>query len=422
MLKAAQAFKETFSPLGNRNVALYLGGQSVSLLGTSMQNTAMAWVAWQLSHSTVDLGMVAALTSLPLLFLGVWGGVWADRLDRRLTLIATQATAMIIAFVLAVLVQTNRISLWQIFGLAFALGCVAALDMPTQQAFIGDLSGVAHVRRTVVLVSMIQQIGRMGGPALAGWLMGAIGLAPAFWANGASFLAVIGSLLVVHSLQVRKNTRDHHSGELREGIRYIAGQPRIQDLLILTAFIPFFVFPTSQLMPAVVSGRLHLGPQALGLLLSATGAGSLVSLLVVVPLTQRLRRVGWVLAAAATWSGLWLVVVSFSGSFMLWSAAMFCTALGVPVVMTNANGLLQVLAPPDMRARLLSAWVVIGFGLFPVANLLVGYTAHILGTPAAILVNGSAIVFCTGVLVAVRPGLRRWAVAASVTKGPAVTG
>ncbi|HYS71729.1 MAG TPA: MFS transporter, partial [Thermoplasmata archaeon] len=146
-----RALSDSLAPLKNRNIRIYLGGQAVSLIGVWMQQTAQAWVAWELSHSGTALGVAAMLAALPLLLLGPWVGVYADRWDRRKVLIATQTGAMILAFAFAVLVQTNLIQLWHVFVLAALLGIVSALDFPATQAFIGDLAGMKSVRQAIIL-------------------------------------------------------------------------------------------------------------------------------------------------------------------------------------------------------------------------------------------------------------------------------
>jgi len=194
---------ESFSPLRIRDFRVYLLGQAVSLVGTWLQVTAQGWVVWVISQSPSQLGIVAMLSTLPILLLGRWTGVWADKLDRRKLLLATATSAMVLAFILATLVQTSRIQLWHLYILSLLLGIVTAIDLPAQQAFLGDLSGMGQVRRAVNLNTMIVQASRMVGPALAGFIIASLGTATAFWLNGISFAAVIASLLAIQSHQAR---------------------------------------------------------------------------------------------------------------------------------------------------------------------------------------------------------------------------
>jgi MFS family permease len=408
MQRRSNPFVETFSPLRNRNLSLYLGGQMVSTLGTFMQATAQSWVVWQISHSVQALSLVAILGTLPLLVLGAFAGVLADRLDRRKLLAGTQAAAMLLAFVFAVLLQTGSIQLWHIYVLSLLLGCVNALDMPAQMAFIGDMSGVELVRKGAVLANMVNQISRTVGPALAGLVMGVFGAALAFWLNGASFLAVIGSLLVVRARQVCRPAAEKTAGEMKEALQFIAGHPRIQDLMILSILVVMFSFTIVQLIPAIVTDSLHSGPELLGLILGASGAGALTSSLVVLPLVQRIRKPGWMIASALIWMGAWLIFSVLLNLRWLWVMGMFFTSLGSPVVMTSSNGLLQIMAPPNMKARLLSFWMMVTFGLSPFGFLLVGFTGGWLGAPGAIMVNSLAMIIGAAGLLFLRPELRDW--------------
>jgi len=408
MRRVLRTVLDGFSPLLIRNLRVYLSGQVISLLGSWMQVTAQSWVVWQLTRSTAALGIVAMLGSLGFLILGPWAGVWADRLDRRRVLVATQTTAMLLAFTLAVLVQTGHVQLWHVYVLATLLGCVNALDLPSQQAFIGDLSGLDRVRKAVVVNAMVNQVSRMVGPALAGWVIGALGVAPAFWINGMSFLAVIGTLLAVKANQVRKPAGGHPFAEFKEGIQFILHQPRIQDLMLLTAFATLFGIANMQIMPAFATDVLHQGPEVLGLLMGSSGAGSLTSALVLVPVVQRLRRTGLMLTGALAWSGLCFFGFTFSTTAPPSMAFLYGASLGIPVVLTTANGLLQTLAPPTMRARLLSTWIIISFGLQPLASLFIGSIAHVLGAPVAVRINSSLMMAGPVLLLLLRSGLRRW--------------
>ncbi|HLY25949.1 MAG TPA: MFS transporter, partial [Aggregatilineales bacterium] len=231
---ALHTFSHTFSPLAIRNMRLYLGGQTISLVGTWMQSTAQAWVVWQISHSTVDLGVNAMLSLLPFLVLGPWIGSVADRFDRRRLLIATQTVSMILAATLALLVQSQTVQLWHVDLLALLLGIVNTLDLPSQQTFIGDLSGKQKLREAVVLNAMIWQVSRMVGPAFAGWVIGAIGVALTFWLNALSFIPVIASLALVKTDPQPHSRPTTALNDFRQAIRFIRTEPRVQDMLIFT--------------------------------------------------------------------------------------------------------------------------------------------------------------------------------------------
>lgn len=396
--------------LRNHNLRVYLSGQAVSLIGTWMQATAQSWLVWQLSHSTVALGVVAMLGTLPFLLLGPLAGAWADRLDRRKLLVIGNTAAMALAFILALLVYTGAVELWHIYLFAALLGIVNALDMPAHQAFLGDLSGIDQVRQAVMINSAIFQLSRMAGPAIAGWLIGTFGIAPAFWINGVSFTAVIIGLLAVRAQQVRKTGSHGTLADFRETIAFIRSEPRVQDLLFLSMLVTFFGISSMQFLPVFATDVLRGNAQSLGLLMGASGAGALIGSLVVAPLAQKLKRTGVTLIAAALLSGACLCAFALSVRLpfsLLW---IFLASVNMPVLTTTANGLMQTLAPADMRARLISTWLMLGFGTLPFAAMLIGITADLMGAPAAVFVNGSLIASGALALMLARKQLRDWQV------------
>ena len=407
-----RTLSDSLAPLRDRNIRTYLGGQAVSVIGFWMQQTAQSWVVWQLSGSGTALGFTAMLTGLPLLLLGPWMGVYADRWDRRKVLLATQTAAMALAFVFALLIQFGLVALWHVFVLATLLGIVTALDFPATQALIGDLAGMGRVRQAIILNASVFQVSRMVGPALAGWAIGAVSVASAFWINGVTFLAVIGSLLVIRGNQVRRRSTGRPLDEFREGLAFLRGERRAQDLLVFTMIVTFFGISSIIIIPAVVGVVFPSDPRAeastLGFLLASSGAGALVGTLLVTPLAQRARRTGVMLAAASAWSGVWLVLLSFSHALLTSAVAIFLVSVAIPVVLTTANGLLQLLAPPDMRARLLAILVMFSFGAQPIAAILIGVAADLFTPLGALLLNGILTVSCTAALLLLRSGLLTW--------------
>jgi MFS family permease len=402
------ALYETFAPLRSRNLRIYLSGQAVSLIGTWMQMTAQSWVVWSLSKSEAALGIVGMLGTLPFLLLGPVAGVWADKFDRRKILVYTQSVAMLLAFTLAALVQFDLIQIWHVYVLASLLGCVNALDMPAQQAFIGDLTGMDMVRKAVVVNGMIVQVSRIFGPTLAGIVVEAVGAATAFWINGASFVAVIASLIAVRTLShEHRQGGPKGGGGFKEGLQFVFQRPRILDLMIMTALITLFGFSNGQILPAFADETLHGKAGLYGTLMGASGIGALLSVVFIVPAAQRIRRAGEMLLVAVAAAGASFALFSFSRTPAMALACFFLTGIPIPLVLTTNNGLLQVLAPPAMRARLLTVYLMFSFGLQPLANLWVGWLASHVGAPATILTNGLSML-TIALLMLLRPGLRSW--------------
>lgn len=397
---------ETFAPLKNRNLRVYLSGQAVSLIGTWMQMTAQAWVVWKLTGSEAALGTVGMMGTVPYLLLGPIAGTLADRWDRRRIIIYTQAISMLLAFILAGLVWTDAIQLWHLYVLSFTLGTVGALDLPAAQAFIGDMTGREMVRKAVVVNAMIVQISRVLGPTLAGFVVDQLGAKLAFFFNGLSFVAVIASLLAVRVTQATK-APGATSGGFREGLTFVRSNPRIQDLMIFTGLVTFFLFSVGQILPSFAEETLQGGADLYGILMGASGLGALFGVLAVVPWAQRLRRTGLMLIGMLGLSGLSVVLFSYLQSPALAVAVYFLAGIGIPVILTTNNGLIQALAPNEMRARLLSLYLMVSFGLSPLANLWVGWVGEAAGAPWAIRANGIAIVLAAGLML-LRRGLTTW--------------
>ena len=403
-----QSFTQGFSPLKMRNFRIYLSGQVVSLVGTWLQVTAQGWVVWELSHSEAALGIVSMLASLPLLLLGPWAGVLADRTDRRRLLIFTQAGAMVLAFVLALLTGLQVIRLWHVYVLALSLGIMTSLDLPAQQAFLGDLSGMGQVRKAVNMNAMALQVSRIIGPALAGFIVARLGAPLAFGLNGIIFPAVIVSLLLVRSHQVRSPNRASALSQLRDGLRYVGSQPHLQDLILFVVLVTFFALSCINILPAFASDVLGGGADTLGFLLSASGAGALVGTIFIVPTIQSSRRFGLALSSAVIWIGVWFLVFSFTQQLPLSMLALFLGNLGAPAVIATSLGMAQFMAPIEMRARLISLLTMVSFGMQPLASLLIGFSAETLGTALAIRLNGLFLVVVMLLVTLLRKGLRGW--------------
>src|SRR5262249_3830362 len=327
---------------------------------------------------------------LPFLLLGPWISVWADRLDRRRLLIGTQVSSMILAAALALLVQTGTVQLWHVHLLALLLGMVNALDMPTQQAFIGELSGRDQVREAIVLNVMIVQVSRMVGPAFAGWIISALGVTLTFWLNALSFVAVIISLLAIRA--GRMLPRSGHGSPLqdfREGVRFIMSEPRLQDMMLFVALIASLFISAAQILPAFASEVLHGQADTLGWLLGSSGVGALIGTVFLVPIAQRLPRPGLTVGVALMITGFWLVIFGLATTPVVAGVSMTLASLFASIVITVPAGVMQLMTPAAMWARVVSVRLMLSFGLVPIASLFVGYTAHYLGTAGAFLLNAA---------------------------------
>lgn len=385
-----------------------------------MQVTAQTWVVWKLTGSEAALGTVGMINTIPYLLLGPIAGTLADRWDRRKILVYTQSIAMLLAIILAALVWTDTVQLWHVYGLALILGIVSSLDLPAAQAFIGDMAGREMIRKAVVINGMIVQISRVLGPTLAGLVVDQIGAAPAFAINAASFIAVIASILAVKAHQVPR-APGQTDGGFREGLAFVKSDRRIQDLMILTGLVTFFIFSVGQILPSFAERTLSGGADLYGILMGASGAGALLAVLVIVPWAQSLRRTGLMLVSVLGIAGVLIMLFSVLQTRTLALAIYFFAGMCPPIILTTNNGLLQVLAPNEMRARILSLYLMVSFGLQPISNLWVGTVAELAGTPWAIRANGIALVLGAAVML-LRPGLTGWEPGAPGAKPAATAG
>jgi MFS family permease len=404
------AFIDSFTPFRNANVRTYLTGQAVSLTGTFMQQMALQWLVWEITQDTRWIGIVAATTFAPGFFLMPFTGSIADRVDRRKLLITTQAVEMGLALIMALLIVLGLQVIWPILLIALALGIAAAFNMPAQGAFIGDLSGMGEIRKTMMLYAMMIETGRFLGPAIAGLVVAQFNIATAFLLNGLSFLAVIISLLIVRAEQERRPPSGNLLQNFGEAVRYIRTQPRIADLLACSLSVTVFIFSSLQLTAPIADAVLKGGPELVGYLLAASGAGALFGVLVVAPQVQRIDRAGMALSAALLWSGLWLVLTSFFTWAPLTIMGIFLYSISIPVVLATVGALIQMLAPPDMRARLLSVSSMLSTGMQPLGALMVGWLGNAIGPMATIRVNGLLMATIALSLLLLHRQFRSWVV------------
>lgn len=411
MVLTKSAFFDSFSPFKNANFRTYLLGQGISLIGTFMQQMALQWFIWDVTQDTRWVGIVAAVTFAPAFFLMPFTGAIADRVDRRKVLIATQLIEMSLALLLALFIFLGMHVIWPVLVFALILGVTAAFNFPTQGAFIGDLSGMGEIRKAMMLYAFAIEIGRFIGPALAGLIVAQFNTATAFFLNGLSFIAVVISLLFVRAQQTRRPPSGNLLQNFGEAVRYVRQQPRIADLLLCSLSVTLFIFSSLQLAAPIADLVLHGGPQLVGYLLGASGAGALIGVLFVAPQVQRIERAGMALSVALLWSGLWLFLTSFFTWAPLTILGIFFCSVNIPVVLAGVGGLVQMLAPSDMRARLLSVSSMLSTGIQPIGALLVGWLGRLLGPMATIRLNGLLMVCIALALLLLHREFRNWRVA-----------
>lgn len=390
----APASNSMFSPLRNRNYATYMAGQAISLIGTFMQIVAQQWYVWEVTRDAKWIGIVGALSFAPTFFLAPFAGSIADRYNRRLLVLATQIVEMLLAFLLAALIWGGMRNVYVICVFSIILGFTASINFPAQAALIGDMVGMAEVRKAASFNASVFQIGRLIGPAIAGWVVATLGTAPAFFINGVSYIAVIISLLIIRANQVRKEGGSSILGEFGEAVKFVRSQPRIIDLLLSAVLMTMTVFSATTLFAPLADITLNGGadsPKIMGYLTAASGLGALVGALFIGPRYATVSRVGVAVTIALLWSGIWLALSYFISSMFFAMLCIFCVSITLPIVLAGSNSLIQTLAPSNMRARILSVFQMITFGAQPLGTLFVGFTGNLLGPIDAITLNGGIL-------------------------------
>ena len=385
-------------------------GQAISLIGTFMQQVAQQWYVWDITRDSRWIGIIGACTFGALFLLSPITGSIADRVDRRKLLITTQIVEMLLAFVLGTLALLGVREVWPIVILAILLGASAAFTYPTQAAFIGDLSGMNELRSAFAFNVTMIETGRLIGPALAGWVVYLVGTGTAFILNGLSFIGVIICLYIVRGQQIMRASVGSPLGNFAEALRYVRKQPRIIDLLLCSVLVTLFIFSSLQLSAPIADLILKGGPQLVGYMLAASGAGALLGSLFLAPQLQQISRAGFALLLALLWSGIWLFVMSFFTWAPLTLLGIFMYSINIPVVLGSVNSLTQLLAPGDMRARVLSASQMVSFGVQPIGALLVGWMGNTFGPLIAIRINGLLMTLLVLLFLWLRPAYRNWKV------------
>lgn len=396
-----------FRALRHRNYRLFFFGQLISLSGTWMQMVAQGWLVLRLSDSPALLGIVAAATSLPVLFLSLPAGAIIDRMSKHKLLLITQVTAMLLAVILALLTLSGLVQVWHILVLALLLGCVNAFDATTRQAFTVEMAGREDLMNAIALNSSIFNGARTVGPAIAGVVVALIGEGPAFLLNAISFLAVILSLLLMRLPPYSPPARTRPRGQIREGFAYIAREPTVRTLLTLAGVISFFGFAYIPLLPIFARDVLQAGAQGLGLLSAASGLGALGGALLLAQFGDRLPRGKMVLTAlllhplammgfsASQWLPLSMLMLVFTGLFGVSS-------------MAGANTLIQTAVRDDVRGRVMSVFTLILMGLSPLGGMLAGSIAQFAGSTPLIVGLFAAIGWLIIITIVLRePHLRR---------------
>ncbi len=387
--------RRTFSALSVSNYRRFFFGQSVSLVGTWMQTVAQSWLVYTLTHSATALGFVVALQTLPVLILGAYGGVIADRVDKRRLMIVLQSLMGLQALVLGLLAVTHVVRFWELCVLAVVLGLNNTFENPARQSFVLEMVGPAELRNAVSLNSTMVNVARAIGPAIAGLLIAGVGEGVCFLINAVSFGAVVYSLVSMDTSALSPTEPTGRAkGQLREGFRYVKGEPRLGVPLLMMVIVGMLAYEFQVTLPVVARQTFHGGSATYGFLTAAMGIGAVLGGLVTAARGRTGLRhftlagtafgIAIGLAALAPVLGAELVALGAVG----WASVTF---------IATGNTTLQLQAEPTMRGRVMSLWAVAFMGTTPVGGPLIGWVVAMASARVGLGVGAAACVVAAGI-------------------------
>jgi MFS family permease len=393
----------TFRALRHRNYRLFFFGQLISLIGTWMQSVAQAWLVLKLSNSAFMLGLVAFAGYMPILLMSLFAGVVVDHVDRRRLILAAQTLLMLSAFTLAGLSWTGVVEVEHVIILAALNGLVSSFDMPGRQAFVVEMVGKDDLPNAIALNSMLFNTARAIGPAIAGLLIAVIGLAGCFFLNGASYLAVIWSLL---EMDLPRRLSEIKLGavmlkRVREGLTYVWRHSASFYLLFLVAVNSGFAVQFAVLVPVFARDILHGGPSAYGFLLAAQGAGAVIGALLMAVRSDRPGALRQNLAIGLFCLSFAIVTFGLSPWMALSLAAEMLVGAGLMNYMATTNTLLQLFVSDELRGRVMSIYTLSFIGMAPLGSLEVGFIGQRVSPEVAVVICG-IISFCCGLFLLTR--------------------
>jgi len=377
----------TFSSLRVYNYRCFFIGQTISVSGTWMQTVAQAWLVLRLTGSGTDLGLVTAARFLPMLVLGPWGGLVADRLDKRRILYVTQCLAGLCAFALAAVVWTGAVRLWMVYVIALALGMVNVFDNPTRQGFIPEMVPDDELRNAITLNSVTVNVARVVGPSLAGALIAGVGLAACFLANAASYVAVLASLAVMDRSSLRPSDPEPRAGgQVRAGFRYVARTPELLVPLLMIAVVGTLAWEFQVSLPLMAQRAFHGGASTYGLFLGAMGAGAVVGGLIS---ASKSSSGGTALAVTSAGWGVVILLAAVAPNRATELAALVLVGYGSISFNAISKTTLQLRAAPNLRGRVMALWSVAYLGSTPIGGPIVGWVGQHLGARWSLVVGGA---------------------------------
>lgn len=371
MTRAKAFTRDTFRSMRSRNYRLYFYGQLVSASGTWMQTVALGWLVLRITNSGFQVGVVTALQFLPMLLIGTYGGVIADRLDKRRTLVVTQSGMAVAAAALATIVFLGTDPLWAIYALTFLSGVFAAVDMPVRQSFVSEMVGTADLPNAVALNSAMFNTSRVLGPALGALVIKVIDVGPCFAVNALSFVAVIAGLLMMRREELFLTPPVARAkGQAREGLRYVWRTPELRAAILVMAVVGTLAFNFTVVLPVLAKFTFHGGAGTYGVLTSLMGVGSIIGAL---GAASKLAPTAKLLVGSCLAFGIIMTVCAVVPT--LGAEYALIVVLGVTSItfMATVNSMCQLASRPEMRGRVMALYGLVFLGSTPIGGPIVGW-------------------------------------------------
>lgn len=390
---------DTFRSMRSRNYRLYFYGQLISTSGTWMQTVALGWLVLRMTNSGFAVGVVTALQFLPMLLIGTYGGVIADRLDKRTTLIVTQSGMAVSAAALAVLTLSGAAQLWSIYLLTFLSGSFSAVDMPVRQAFVSEMVGEDDLPNAVALNSAMFNTSRIIGPGLGAVVINVFNVGPCFAVNAASFVAVITGLVMMRPDELRPSPRlARAKGQVRDGLRYVWDIPELRSTILVMAVVGTLAFNFTVVLPVLARFSFHGDAGTYGWLTSLMGAGSIVAAL---GTASRLRPSPRLLVGSCLAFGIVMLVAAVAPTLLAEEVLVVLLGATSITFMATANSTCQLLSAPDMRGRVMALYGLVFLGSTPIGGPIVGWISEHLGPRYGMAVGGVATVAAASAMASV---------------------
>jgi MFS family permease len=384
------ALQRVAAAFGYRDFRVLWIGACTSSIGTWMQSVAENWLVLSLTGSAFFLGLDAFLAQLPIMLFTLIGGVVADRHDRRHMLLGSQYVQMTTAFTLAALVYFHVVQIWQILTLSFITGFAQAFGGPAYQSLVPSLVDKKDLPNAIALNSIQFNLARVIGPLLAGVALAALGMVSCFTLNGLSFLAVIVALLSLRIRHVPVITTERVTTQLRGGLSYVRHHHALFALTVLAFATTFLGTPLLTLLPVFTQKVFHQGVGQYSRMMAFSGAGAVAGALVVAWL-GRFRQMGTVALLVQGMFGLLIIGFAVSRSLSLSDAILFAAGAAMITAFSTITSLVQLIAPDEMRGRVMSIFMVAFRGGMPLGSLTAGYLAHVWSAPTTLVVNGALL-------------------------------